>query len=362
MKIGVLTYHSCLNYGANLQLYATVKSLERMGHDVFAFDNQNCCAGVIRDFVITHVRLTRPCTTDEEFRQETIRLGIEVILVGSDAVLWFLPGKKEGHGAYPNPFWLRWARHLPVRKALIAASSMGVMFPKLNRELRVNLKKDLGCFDYISVRDKWTLYFMKWLGVQGADLTFDPTSALLELIDLRARPLPDGLNSKKYFLFTFSNADKADTWLGGATAIAHTIGMKTCFVCHPDHLCSVKNVDACISDVMDPLDWLALLIQSAGYVGERFHPIVLSHFFKVPYLSCDYYSESGFKYFLNFRSKTNDFCRRVGSLQYLAPSSVFFTKEYAESAIEKLALHMGLISEVSPSHFLSSLSCAVGKK
>ncbi|MFT5701681.1 MAG: polysaccharide pyruvyl transferase WcaK-like protein [Desulforhopalus sp.] len=361
MKIGLLTCHSCLNYGANLQLFATVKSLEKMGHDIYAYDNRDHEASRCRDFVEKHVQLTKPCRTDDEFRQETIRLGIEVILVGSDAVLWLLPGKREGHGAYPNPFWLSWARDLPVRKALISASSMGVMFPKLSRKLRIALKKDLESFDYISVRDKWTLYFMMWLSIRGTDLTFDPTSALPDLVDFKSRSLPNGLNPKKYILFTFSNVNEADSWLADATAIAHTKGIKTCFVCHPDHLCSVKNVDVCISNVMDPLDWLTLLSNAAGYVGERFHPIVLSHFFKVPYLSCDYYSEGGMRSLFNFRSKTKDFCRRIGTNRFVVPSSIFFTKESAESAMVQLEQSAARTSGVNPAHFLSSLSLAIDK-
>mgnify|MGYP001817850758 CR=1 FL=1 len=88
MKIGILTCHSCLNYGANLQLYANVKSLEGMGHDVFVYDNRDYVPGPCRDFVVRHMKLTNACRTDEEFRAETLRLGLDTVLVGSDAVLW----------------------------------------------------------------------------------------------------------------------------------------------------------------------------------------------------------------------------------------------------------------------------------
>jgi polysaccharide pyruvyl transferase WcaK-like protein len=98
----------------------------------------------------------------------------------------------------------------------------------------------------------------------------------------------------------------------------------------------VKNVDVCISEVMDPLTWLTLLSNAAGYIGERFHPIVLSHFFKVPYVSCDYYSQTGLRSIFNFRSKTRDFCQRVQTHRRLVPSKGFFAKESAESAITKL--------------------------
>lgn len=41
MKIGILTFHTALNYGALLQTYASVRFLHSMGHDVYVLDYQN---------------------------------------------------------------------------------------------------------------------------------------------------------------------------------------------------------------------------------------------------------------------------------------------------------------------------------
>lgn len=38
MKIGILTFHRAINYGAVLQCYALSEVLKKMGHDVFVID------------------------------------------------------------------------------------------------------------------------------------------------------------------------------------------------------------------------------------------------------------------------------------------------------------------------------------
>lgn len=326
MRIGILTYHSCLNYGANLQLYASVKSLEMEGHEVFVFDNLDYSPGPIRDFVERHSRLTERCRTDIEFREETNRLKLDVILVGSDAVFWFLPKATQGQGVYPNPFWLRWAKDLPVRKAVLAASCMGVMFPKCSGILRRQIREDLSAFDYVSVRDRWTQSFMRWANVKGSDLIFDPTSSLPSIVDFSTSRLPVGLERGRYILLTFSSSERVARWLQELTDEAHARGLKTCFISHPDHLCAAPDVDISISELMDPLEWLSLLANAAGYVGERFHPVILSAFFGTPFVSCDYYSKSGLKAIFNFRSKTRDFCKRIGAEKQIIPADRFFTK------------------------------------
>lgn len=337
MKVGVLTCHSSLNYGANLQLFATVRSLEKLGHDVYVYDNRDSSENTCRSFVVREFRLTNMCRSDEDFRSETLRLAIELIIVGSDAVLWFLLGKKEGHGAYPNPFWLRWAKELPVRRVLLAGSCMGLMFPlKCGSVLRAQLRQDIATFDYVSVRDHWTLSFVRWLGVRGADLVYDPTVKLPDLFQPDVSALPVGLERGKYIVLTFSSVKEDDDWLEALTNEAHKFGFKTCFIPHPDRLCGAEHVDCLIEEVLDPLRWLSILGCAAGYVGERFHPVVLSAFYGIPFVACDYYSYSGYRGILNKRSKTRDFCKRIGALSDVHVANGFFKKVTPEEVVRRV--------------------------
>jgi hypothetical protein len=360
MKVGVLTCHSCLNYGANLQLFATVRTLEGLGHEVFVYDNFEYTENQCRSFVVEKFHLTGRCRKDEDFRSETIRLGIEVILVGSDAVLWFIPGQTEGFGAYPNPFWLRWAKDLPIRKALLAGSCMGVL-PIRCLKLRAQLKKDLNAFHYISVRDRWTLDFVKWMGIRKAELIFDPTSGLSNLFRPDATALPEGLEAKRYIMMTFSpDSTQHEDWFAEVTDQAHRHHLKTCFVPHPDRICTVENVDVVMDGIMDPLHWLSLLGCSAGYVGERFHPVVLSAFYGVPFISSDYYSRSGFASMMNGRSKTRDFCGRIGQVSRVLPADVFFKRTDPCSVLDSLSENIDLNIAPIASRFVAALKGAIG--
>lgn len=358
MNVGVLTCHSSLNYGANLQLYATVHRLEEMGHTVFVYDNRESEESPCRNFVTHHFKLTQLCHTDDDFRAETIRLGIDVIVVGSDAVLWFNPSDNRGKGAYPNPFWLRWARDLPVRKAIVAGSCMGLMYFKCSKAVKAQLREDFAAFDYICVRDRWTQAFVRWAG-SAADLTFDPTSCLPGALgDREVEGLPHDLEYQKYLMLTFTYPDEA--WITALSRLAADQGLKTCFIRHPDRTVDTYYGDVIIDEILDPLAWLNLLRGSVGYVGERFHPVVLSSFFSVPFISCDYYSRSGFWGMVSRkRSKTVDFCNRVGGASSVYPADSFYRQVSPATVLEHLNKQPSTLSDGYKHSFVTCLERAV---
>ena len=41
MKIGILTFHEGINHGAYLQTYALMKTLQKMGNDVYIINYKN---------------------------------------------------------------------------------------------------------------------------------------------------------------------------------------------------------------------------------------------------------------------------------------------------------------------------------
>lgn len=58
MKIGILTFHSALNYGAALQTWASVHFLQSLGHEVYVLDYENpCIEKVYRPFLWDSGRL-----------------------------------------------------------------------------------------------------------------------------------------------------------------------------------------------------------------------------------------------------------------------------------------------------------------
>ena len=57
MKIGILTFHNAINYGAVLQAYATQELLKSMGHSAEVIDYRNLAIEKYYDRLNFHLRM-----------------------------------------------------------------------------------------------------------------------------------------------------------------------------------------------------------------------------------------------------------------------------------------------------------------
>lgn len=301
MKIGVLTHHSNLNYGANLQAYSLSRLLQEKGHEVWFFDYPDQGSHPLRKFAQSQLQLTEPCVSEQDFRTAVCRYGLDLLLVGSDSVLRFRPD------TYPTPFWLEWAAGLHVRRVLFSASCMGMMHWKLNRHMRRRVREALARFDYVSVRDRWTLDFVRRFGRRDAELGADPTSQLDVENFLGERAAAE----QAYIMVSFSPFEGLEEWLKQFRTAAAKQGLSVRFAAHPDRLLK-RALPNSSNAVLDPRAWLGMLSGAAGYIGERFHPVYLSALLGVPFAAADYYHNAGLSRILGIRSKTEDFCRQAG--------------------------------------------------
>lgn len=105
MKIGILTYYKVANFGANLQAVSTYLYLKGKGYEpvfvnycskevynkLYTSDNggQTKCHFAFVDGVIK--QQSRYCHNVSEVLNELERLGIEAVIIGSDAVLQHHP-------------------------------------------------------------------------------------------------------------------------------------------------------------------------------------------------------------------------------------------------------------------------------
>jgi polysaccharide pyruvyl transferase WcaK-like protein len=96
-------------------------------------------------------------------------------------------------------------------------------------------------------------------------------------------------------------------------------------------------------------------------VGERFHPVVLSAFYGIPFVSSDYYSRSGPAALLNGRSKTRDFCKRIGALADVIPSDSFFSKRDPKAVLQRLSEERSVDVSACRSVFQNALTVALEK-
>lgn len=198
MKIGILTYHRTLNYGACLQAVATRIVLQKLGHEVYYVDywpryhqdkyslfsfHQMCSKGVkkaflyIKDFI-------------EKFPQKKERIGnfksffsiyidpfckpmtehFDAVIYGSDQI-W---RKQSSLNAY-NPVYFG-KNEIDAKRHIAYAASMGVL-PQNEADLNI-IKEYLSHLTKISVREENLMALLKENGFPNVVRTLDPTLLL----------------------------------------------------------------------------------------------------------------------------------------------------------------------------------------
>ncbi len=198
MKIGILTFHSQLNYGGVLQAYAMQMALQAMGHEVVVIDcwmderNGNLWGPFLNNWkgwtgslirgaagTGTFGRLFRHWHTIRfvrkklnltpyhfyEWKDAPKELGVDVMLVGSDQV-W------NGHWGKPRPYLLEGAPSVP---AIAYAASFGMR--ALPEELISAYREGFQRFKAISVREAEGIGLVESQGASATHVV-DPTLLL----------------------------------------------------------------------------------------------------------------------------------------------------------------------------------------
>jgi len=99
MKIGILTYHSACNFGANLQILSSVGYLRNRGFEPFVINYEaedyvrfyqcNTPSDVYNayeQFRKMYMPLSKHCSSAEDIAQVVEQENVEAIIIGSDAV------------------------------------------------------------------------------------------------------------------------------------------------------------------------------------------------------------------------------------------------------------------------------------
>lgn len=178
LKIGILTYHRAINYGAFLQAYGLCQRLNEES-DIKAeiidfhmekekrfynFSDRRLRWKIRRFLTVLFKKMLsnnfrrslKSMTLSssylmsdsiEEF-QKFVKGKYDVIIAGSDEI-W----KVDSFRGFPTPYWL--PGDLGCKKISYAASSRS-NFSKLNEKNKIKIKKYLEDFSYISVRDQVT--------------------------------------------------------------------------------------------------------------------------------------------------------------------------------------------------------------
>lgn len=315
----ILTHHSVPNFGANLQAFATVRALEARGMRVqlvdfrpreleakYALSVPHAQRAAHAAFVAQRLQLTAPVGDQAEFAALCRAMPADLYVSGSDAVFRLAPASGRADLNFPNPYWLVGAAgpngRVPVRAAL-APSAMGCDLSALPDETKAGVRSALDDFALLSARDAWTARQIAAVGVKGkVTLVPDPVFSLAPLLRAEAR------QGGRPYIAICTQGRKSEAWVAALTRLAVAAGYDTLALPTPE-----GRIDSGTTDRMplplDPLDWAHAIAGAAGYIGGRFHPVVISLAAGKASVALDLYHRHPFE---RARSKTWQIMRRFG--------------------------------------------------
>lgn len=285
-KVGILTFHRAINYGAVLQAYALRDAIISLGFECEIIDYR--CPKIENDYWENRIedigllaikkrlfyKLTdRKRLKFSKFYREYLNLHdvdryfpenirdsnkiYGIILVGSDQV-WNYRGS-NGDEAY----FLDFAEDLKIKIAYSA--SFGIVDIPLEKTARYH--ELLSRFNSISVREKTGAEIVKKILDVNPDVTVDPTLLLTteEWLEVTPRPI-----YKKYvLLYLLANSESAIEFARKiAKANNLTVIMITESYRSVDGIKSVRNTG--------PLDFLSLICNAEYVVTNSYHGVLFS--------------------------------------------------------------------------------------
>lgn len=325
MKIGILTYHCVPNFGAQLQATSTVGYLKRMGHEAVVLnwypkDLEDMYANrVPKEQIEAHnaytnkyLPITSICRTEKDLVNVIEQNNIDAIIVGSDALFKYVPEKNRRWFSKRklrfferkimscelfdgNPFFGGFITKLNKRIPTVAfsVSSQNCDYQSMTAREIALMKSAMDNFSYISVRDEWTKGMVETItGKQDVEVTPDPVFSFNQNCYIQLPSKVELLRKfhlqEKYILISFSTWYSKESYIKQIADEAEKRGYQPVAFPMPEKLFSVGLVSS-IQLPLSPIDWYALIMYSAGYIGERMHPIVVCLHNAVPFFCFDEY-------------------------------------------------------------------------
>jgi hypothetical protein len=338
MKIGILTYHSVYNFGANLQVHSTIGYLKNNGFEPIVINwipqdledrytrtiplvQANAHKKFIKDFL----PCTDLCRTESDIVQVIEAQKIRGVIIGSDAVLQhntifsrihvsrkgIIISPKPGTDVlFPNPFWGSFIPGLKVKipVVIMSASSQHSNFKYIRGSLKKKINNSLSQFKLITARDNWTRRMVEFLtdGTIVPSVTPDPVFAYNQNIKVQCSKeeiinkfnLPD-----KYILLSFRDTKVVSkAWLLKFEFIAKKNNLACVALTMPAGIKFEPPYSLAVDSPLGPKEWYGLIKYSSGYIGENMHPIIVALHNVVPFYSFDPYGIVKYKFFVKEES------------------------------------------------------------
>jgi hypothetical protein len=331
MRVAVLTHHWVPNFGANLQALSTFHFLKKMGHEPVVLNyrpylkeekeyrdidprqlllHEECCD--------TFLKQSRVLRDKDEISAFCSEARFDAIIAGSDIVIRLRRSGDTEDMTFPNPFWLTWAHSLNPRPRLgfLAASAGGSYYWLLPKLTRKAIADAVSHVDYVSVRDRWSQFMLRWAtkGRLDPSMCPDPVSVLNKVFEVPKSFSEEPVTlRKKYVLMNCSHRHFSARWIHNFVEICHHQGLQVFSLPWPQAESRLR-VDRTLHLPMHPLAWYSWIKNAAGIVAMRFHPVVCSIFNNVPFVSIDVSAPIHLRCFAIRRaSKAYDICMNIDS-------------------------------------------------
>jgi len=341
MKVGILTFHKPINYGAYLQAFSLsnrlAKSFPNLQVEIIDYispkEKKAIFLNVLRDVKNTGVvggikslkknaafkksqnRLflskKRLCTNDLEKVYRYIEKEYNFLIIGSDAVFnWNQTG-------FPTPFIPNRKLNIPV--LTYAASVHGLKYLEVDSNDIMQCKKAFEYFSFVGTRDSCSEQFVKYCNssivpVHCCDPTvfIDVKKLAVEAGDFRKRinsKYGISLNKKYIVIMSPSNSliDEIKAYYSDEYTFVYVFE-------------APKGEKNFLFD-LSPFEWAEVLGNASVVITRYFHGALLSLAHGVPIVVVDY---SG--YFGDYESKLKDLMEKRLQL-----SEFYFNKSYAEN-------------------------------
>lgn len=307
MRIGILTYHRAHNYGACLQAcalcsrlnqeagidaeiidYRSEKEVKRYDFKAFSlkkkayqmlhgtyFFNRKLNESFERAIGNPHMKLSRDSLVSDSIEAFTTFVDgkYDAIVVGSDEV-W----KVNSYRGFPTVYWLFGDLH--CRKLSYAASARVEFGSVLSEEDYGKVQRALADFEYIGVRDEFTLReAVRATNTPGkVHLCCDPSFVFD--FDIPASDVMERISAKKGFRPGLKTVMVMLDNEEAAQYVRHSLGEKYNLICvFEPH----KGYIQCPE--LDPFEWLSLIRGADFVIASFFHAICFSIINNRPFLA-----------------------------------------------------------------------------
>lgn len=301
MKVGILTYHACYNYGACLQAYALQQVIRKRHAECDIIDyrsgplvsiNRPFCKRpghpkeviknvtrlpyrgqllrrqeLFEDFINNVQGLSRRCSTDEEV--ERVCAGYDCVVCGSDQTWNLDPGIR-----YETPLYYM---NFPKAQRRVAyAASFGSWvgkFPRREKELLPWIRQ----FDALSMREDSGVEMLRSRGLE-CEWVLDPT-LLLRRADYDEVAEKRIMDEPYVLLFSWNGAKEA---VEIAKEVSGRLSCEAFNIVPPPRamFCGIRRK----LDV-GPREFLSLVRHAELVVTNSFHGTVFSIIYKKPFIS-----------------------------------------------------------------------------